>query len=257
MSKLHEVLAAEKTPQAAWNTMQTETLKKFGNVQGFFTGMSKSLSMLEESPANVALQNSERVEKALPTNVYDTLDYALAIFAQNEDLQFQKNATNRVAVGTVLWLGEPFMTDLPVDELLGLEARLAKIRELIMHMPTLDATKHWEADPQQGKHVWRSAIPDITTKTEKMMTPVEMSPATDKHPAQVQAITKDVIVGSYKTTMYSGAVTATQKADAILNIDELSKQVKQARMRANETVVTVGDVRIGQAIARLILKPLL
>ena len=31
MAKLHELLAAEKTPTGAWNTLYEDTLKKFKN----------------------------------------------------------------------------------------------------------------------------------------------------------------------------------------------------------------------------------
>jgi hypothetical protein len=36
MAKLHELLAAEKTPTASWNQLYEETLKKFKNPVNFF-----------------------------------------------------------------------------------------------------------------------------------------------------------------------------------------------------------------------------
>lgn len=254
MAKLHELLAAERTPTAAYQTVVEDTIKKFKNPSHFFDGHTKSLAMIGDSPENAATEAQGREEKAVTTTVLATLDYTMDLFAKAEDLQYQKNATNRKATGTVLWKGEPLLVDMPVDELLGLESRLGRIRAMFVDMPTLDATKHWVPDPATGHGVWAVKYPEETVKTAKVMTPVQMSPATDKHPAQVQAVTNDVPVGKFTTIKRSGAVTALQKAEAIKNIDELVVQVKQARMRANETEAENG--RIGERLVELLLQPL-
>src|SRR5262245_18916338 len=154
MAKLHELLAAEKTPTSAWNQLFEDTLKKFKNPTHFFDGHSKSLQMIEDSPANKAIEDQAREEKPVTTTVYDTLEYALEIFGRAEDLQYQKNATNRRATGTVMWRGAPLLADMPVDELLGLEARLTRMRLLLAEVPTLDATKHWKPASTIGAHVF-------------------------------------------------------------------------------------------------------
>lgn len=253
MTKLHELLAAEKTPTASWNTLREDTIKKFKNADHFFSGHDKSLQMIEDSPANSAEQEKARESKPVPTTVFDTLDYALGIFAKAEDLQYQKNATNRMATGTVLWRGFELLVDLPVDELLGLESRLGHIRAIIEAAPTLDAARHWVGAPALGAHVWELREAEKTTKTEKIVIPIVMSPATAQHPAQVQAMQKDVVVGTFATMKRSGACTAVQKSDALVQIDELMIEIKQARMRANETVA-VND-KIASKIVNLILEP--
>jgi hypothetical protein len=254
MSKLHELLAAEKTPTGAWNQLYEDTLKKFKNPSHFFDGHSKALAMIEDSPANKAIEDQAREEKPVTTTVFDTLDYALDLFGKAEDLQYQKNATNRKAVGTVMWHGKPLLVDMPVDQLLGLEARLTKLRQLYAEIPTLDATKHWAPATNIGKHVWATKFPEETTKTEKQTTPVVMHAATKEHPAQVAAVQKDVVVGKFTTTKRSGSATALQKAEALKRVDELLVEIKQARMRANETAVESG--RISDVLLPLLLEPL-
>lgn len=253
MTKLHELLAAEKTPTASWNTLREDTIKKFKNADHFFNGHDKSLKMIEDSPANTAEEDKARESKPVPTTVYDTLEYALGIFAKAEDLQYQKNSTNRVATGTVMWRGAELLKDMPIDELLGLEARLGHIRAIIDAAPTLDATRHWVPAPTLGAYVHELMTPERTTKTEKVLVPVIMAPATDKHPAQVQAVQKDIVVGTFSTMKRSGACTAIQKSDALVRIDELLVEIKQARMRANETVAT--DGRIAGKLVALIMEP--
>jgi len=253
MAKLHELLAAEKTPTGAWNQLYEDTLKKFKNPTHFFDGHSKSLAMIEDTEANKAVEAQAREEKPVTTTVYETLEYALDLYGKAEDLQYQKNATNRKATGTVLWRGEPLLRDMPVDELLGLEARLTKLRQLYAEVPTLDATKHWRPAEHIGRHVWETRHAEENTKTEKQTLPVVMSPATREHPAQIQAVQKDIVVGKFSTTKRSGAATALQKAEALKRIDELLVEIKQARMRANETVVEGGSV--SEVLLPLLLEP--
>jgi len=249
MPKLHETLAAEKTVNGAWNTLYEETLKKFGN-DHFFQGHTKSLQMLEDSPANEAIQAQAAENKAVPTNVLDTLAYALDLYGKAESLQYQKNTANQRAVADVVLRGQVVFSKLPVDQLLGLEARLAKLRLLYLAVPTLDASKTWAFDEQTGSWV---APPEHATKTEKVMVPVILAPATDKHPAQVKESTRDNTIGKFTLIKRSGAATAVQKAEAIKLIDELLVEVKQARMRANETEVQPFD--FGTKLIELLLQP--
>jgi hypothetical protein len=253
MSKLHELLAAEKTPTSAWNALREDTLKKFKNPEHFFEGHSRSLAMINDSPENKAVEAQNREEKPVTTTVFDTLEYALDIFARAEDLQAQKNATNHVAVGQVEFRGQVILKDVPVDELLGLEARLVKIREVYASVPTLDATKHWIPAEGQGHGVWQTKFPEETTKTEKRVTPVVMSPATDKHPAQIQAVASDTVVGKFTKVHRSGAATALQKAEALKRVDELLVEIKRARMRANETEVV--KTKVAEVLVNLLLEP--
>lgn len=254
MTKLHELLAAEKTPTAAWHKLFEDTLKKFKNPNTFFEGFSKSLKMLDDSGASQVLEAQAREERPVTTTVWDTLEYAFDIFKNAENLQMSKNMTNQRAVGTVEWEGEPFLVDMPVDELLGLEARLAKIRELFEAMPTLDASREWVPADQIGHNVWQVRYPEETSKTEKIMVPVVLAPATDKHPAQVKESTKDQVIGKFTTIKRSGSVTALQKAESIKRIDALIVEVKKARMRANET--PVADTKYAGKIVELLMEPL-
>lgn len=254
MAKLHELLAAEKTPTGAWNALYEDTLKKFKNTDHFFKGFTKSLSMIVDNPENKAIEDAAREEKPVTTTVVETLDYALDIWAKAEDLQYQKNSTNRKATGDLVFRGQTILTGLPVDELLGLEARLLRLRQLFEAIPTVDATKNWERNSQLGEYIWVTTNPVDTTKTEKRTVAVEMSPATKEHKAQVQAVSKDEVVGKYTAIHRSGEATAIQKAGALKVIDDLIVSAKQARMRANETEAV--EDKIAATITTLLLAPL-
>lgn len=250
MSMLHELLAAEKTVTGAWNHLAEETIKKLKN-DHFFQGHAKRLKMLEENEANKAIEESLSEDKAMPTNVLDTLDYALASFAKAEDLQMQKNKTNAKASASIEFRGTTLAEGVPIDELLGLEARLVKIKEIVLAIPTLDAGKNWAWDPNSRS--WVAPV-ETTVKTQKVTIPIVLAAATDKHPAQVKEGSEDKTVGKFTVTRRSGAATAAQKADMILIVDELLAEVKKARQRANSTPVV--DAKIGSHIVNLILSPL-
>ena len=242
MTKLAELLAAQKTPNGAWNTLKEETKKKFAKQGDYFNGHSKSLTMLTDAPTNEAIELQAREDRPVTATVYDTLEYALQIYGKAEDLQYQKNETDRIAVASVMWKGQVLLKDMPVHELMGLDARLTQIRELFEAVPTLDASKHWIPDKDAGKHMWVVRQPVITTKTDKQLFPVVMQEATKEHPAQVQVASKDVPVGKFTLILRSGMATTTQKSEALKLMDDLLVEVKKARQRANETVVAPGGI---------------
>lgn len=250
MSKLHEILAVEKTRSTAAAKLLDETANKFTKDQ-FFSGHIKTLKMLADSPENTAIEEAARDEKALPTTVPETLEYVFDFWAKAEDVTFAKNKTNQIANADLLFRGQVLVSSVPVDELLGLETRLQTLRNVMDRIPTLDASKEWSLsnNGRQGQYV--SVSEEVTSKTEKTMTAVVLYEATDKHPAQIERVTADKVVGTFKRRLISGAATSKQKADVIAILDELLVETKQARQRAN--TVEVINEKIGSKIADLIM----
>lgn len=232
--------------------MYEDTADKFKKADHYFNGLTRRLQMLKDDPSNEAVQAMERVDKPVITTVLETLKDALEVFARAEDLQFQKNKAKQLATGNVLWRGEVLLPDLPMDELLGLESRVGRLRELWASIPTQDATRTWKPVPNEGVGIYEAA-PEITTKTEKKVVPVILHEATKEHPANVQAIGKDEPVGAFTTTKRTGTATAQQKFEALKQIDELLVEVKSARQRANQTEAPEGE--LGKKLAGLLLEP--
>lgn len=248
--KLHELLAVEKSTIAQVNVLLQETLQKFGK-DHFFKGWVKRLKMIKDSADNDALERAAREDREVPTTVIDTLTYVFDVWGKAEDIQYMKNIANQNAAGSLQIGDNAFL--LPVDELMGLENRLLKIREIFQAIPTLDATKNWiSSDVKAG--VFQSANPEVTTKTEKVTVPVILYEATANHPAQVKEVSRDDVVGTFTTTQFSGAISSLKKADALMRIDNLLGEVKKARMRAN--MADVHQDKLGQWITDYLLEPL-
>jgi hypothetical protein len=257
MTVLHEILAAEKTVTNARDQLHEDTRSKFGKAENYFTGHIKTLTMLGDTQENKAIEEAARSEKELPTTVVTTLDYFLKFWAKAEDTLSLKNATNTKATADLVFRNEVVAKDIPVDELMGLEARLTDLRKLFVSIPTLDASKAWAVSTTAAAAgTWITTTPSVTTRTEKIMTPVVLYPATDHHPAQVEKVSTDKVIGTFETITTSGATTAIQKANVLAVVDDLITAVKQARIRANH-VETVSAARLGTILKDLMLEPLL
>jgi hypothetical protein len=246
-AKLHEVLAAEDTVTQAAQKMLAETNEKFNKHTEFFTGSTRTLQRLTQSPEDEAIEKSNRRGKNLPTTVPQTVQYAFQYVGKMLDLKLRKHSTNQLARANIMLDGKMLLADVPVDFLLDLEKMIPQWRDMFAKMPTLDPSKEWV---EQQKHVWKTKDAVVSAQTEKVTHPVVLAPATDKHPAQVKESSKDVVVGVFSDLTFSGAATSQQKADVMALCDKLYVAVKEARMRANSTEV-VGAVGAHKTITDL------
>lgn len=236
MGKLHELLSVEETVVAAAEKLLGETNDKFNKHTEFFTGHVRTLTRLKDSAEDLAIQNAQRRVKELPTDVPSTLAYVFPYLEKALDLKLSKHLTNQIAKADIVIDGTT-IKDAPVDFLLDLEKQIPRWRKMFADMPTLDPSRSWN---KERDGVWKSEA-QPTSQTEKIMVPVVLAQATDKHPAQVKEATKDIVVGTFNQTDISGAATSQQKADVLALCDRLLIAVKQARMRANSVEQVQGS----------------
>lgn len=250
MSLLHEILAVESIRTKQFEALLEDAKRKFQKSSEYFTGYDKNLTLIADSPEKEAIERSSSESKSLPTTVYDTLDYLFNAFNVAEDVHFQKAVTNQLARADIITAdGVMIATDVPTDELLSLEKRLKVIRDLALTIPTVSATIN--VVNHDTPHVLVTAAPEVTTKTEVNEVPLTLSPATDKHPAQIKMQNVTKVIGSFSKITYFGAVTSQEKANVLSRIDNLISAVVEARQRANTTEVLV--VQIGSAVSRYIM----
>jgi len=235
-TRLHEVLAAEDAVVSAADKVTAETTAKFHKPDTYFMGSIRTLKRINDSAEDKAIEASNRREKNLPTNVPNTIGYMMGLVAQALALKLVKHATNQTAVADVELDGKVFFKAAPVDFLLDMEKLLPRWREMFIAMPTLDASKEWVTE---AKGIYKTKDAMVSAQTEKIVYPVVLAAATDKHPAQVKESSKDVTVGTFHDLAFSGAATTQQKADCIALCDKLIVAFKQARMRANSTAIVM------------------
>ena len=239
MAQLHELLAVEGDLKGVHDKILRETLKVFGRAD-LFLGHSKRLEMNDEDRKHEEAAGIE--EKAMTTTVRTRLSYTSNSVAKYYDALLQKELTNQEATADLEINGEVIGKDLPATFLLGLEARLKILRSIYEAAPTLSAGIHWEKDKTLGPDVFRAKHSDVTNKTEKKIIPHILYEATKEHPAQVEKLTHDVVVGQFIKSQWSGMLSSSEKAQFLGNIDKLIQAVKRARMKANEQEVCHGMI---------------
>jgi hypothetical protein len=235
MAKLHEVLAVESGLQTAAKKINEETIKTFGKKDEHFVETVRELVYFAEDDQK--LNTSET--KAMVTTVFDKLLYSVGANVRALDAYMQKEATNQKAHADIVIDDKVLAKDVPATVLLGLETKLTELRAVYEAIPTLAPGPTWVVDRDRRKEggVYKAVSPNVTFSTRKTVKPIIMAPATEQHPAQVQAIQEDVPVARITVQHWSGMVTSAQKSDLLGRVDKLLRAVKRARQRANATEV--------------------
>ncbi len=159
------------------------------------------------------------------------------------DVTAAKDWTNCSARADVVVDDRVLIKAAPATYLLFLEKKLVDIETLIRKLPTLDPAESWELDDNTG--VYRTPGVD-SARTKKVLRNHVKAAATDKHPAQVEVYTEDVVTGYWKTTKFSGNLPATRIRELTDRVVRLAEAVKMAREQAN--VTHVEDPKPGAAV---------
>ncbi|MGD1842876.1 MAG: hypothetical protein ACFB0B_18565 [Thermonemataceae bacterium] len=238
-NKLHELLAVEQDRKSKANQVIGETKKIFTKYDPYFDGMIKKYVPLEEDAEQIPDETKEMV-----TTVKKALEESLAEVAKALDATLSKAETNASNTAKAeLIVGEQNFGTYAATSLLALEAQLNKVLELYRAIPTLDATKKWVFDDQNGVYKTEEEVKFRSVKRPKVIVKYE---ATEKHPAQTELLNLDLQVGKYETIYYSGKVTSTQKNTMVERIEQLIEAVKIARAKANN--VEVNNVKLSQEL---------
>lgn len=238
MPQLHELLAVEGDLKSKAQKIHTKTVNLFTAGQTRFVGRVIMYQVDEgEDPRPPEITE---LSTTVPTEL-DRFDHS---FSQWLDVAIQKEVTNQETMAVVAVDGDNiFGSGLPATALLNLEAKLAQIREVYEAIPTNDPSERWEWDDGNGHYKSTDRITNITKKVTKALVLYE---ATENHPAQTQAYNDDVKTGTRSTTLYSGLLSPSEKRRILEKIDKLTRAVKEARQRANNTEITT--INISEAI---------
>lgn len=225
MGVLHELLAAESAlRETAKATLQGIT-SLFRDGKERLVGRVRFYYPEEELGQSFP---SEQVARA--TSADDEIAKLVADFGAWMDAAVQKEITNTTAKAELV-VDEFSFGELPATALLNLEGKLAEIIDLYDSVPTNDPAAQWTWDAENTH--WRSPT-ETRYKTEKRQEPLVLYAATPEHPAQTQVITRDVRVGRYETTVFSGALAQSDLSARLDRARKLLVAVKKARARANE-----------------------
>lgn len=238
MTRLHQLLPLEKLTRENTDRALAEAKSGLGRAD-WFTGLRRTYQPLDDQ--GVQLPGESKIVQAKAT---DVLDLVAANVARLLDITATKEWANTGARADVKVRGRVLVADAPVGYLLFLEKQIAGWEALVKAVPTLDPATPWSRD-ETTAGLWKSDGVQ-TTRTQKVMTPVVMYEATDRHPAQVKEVTKDVVDGFWTTVTFSGALPADQVRGMLERLSELRAAVLHAREEANS--VEVVDQHVGSAV---------
>ena len=237
MTKLNQIVAVEKGIKGSAEKALTEAhhgLKK----ADLLTGISRGYKPLAEDGEQFPPEH-----KRVQVQVEDVISRTAGILTELFDVTATKDFANCDARASVEVDGHVLVADAPVTYLLWLEKRLTLIHEFVKELPTLSEADEWHKDASTG--LW-STSEEKTHKTKKLPRAFEKAPATDKHPAQVETVYEDVIVGYWTTVKRSGAAPATRVRQLLDRVEKLQRAVKMARESANASEAK--SVKVGAKI---------
>ncbi|TMR00316.1 hypothetical protein ETD83_17135 [Actinomadura soli] len=237
MAKLNQIIAIEKGVKSRAQRELADVLRVLQK-PALLSGISRVYRPKDEEGETLPPEST----KVQVKSEYALRDVAAAL-TRLFDVVATKDWANREARADVVVDGRTVVAQAPVTYLLFLEKQLTELLALIDKLPVLDAAESWSYDESQD--VWRTD-PVETSRTKKVPRAHVLYEATDKHPAQVETFTEDVIVGTWTKVAFSGALPARRVNELRDRVARLQAAVKYAREEAN--AADVDDRQVGEAV---------
>ncbi len=229
MTKLHQILAVEKDIRQSTNRTITDGYQLLQKPQ-LLSGIARTYTPKNEED-DALPSESTRVQ----VNTKTVLNQSRAAFTRLWDAIATKDYGNTHAVADIEVRGTVLATSVPATYLLWLEKELNDLHTVLSKLPVLDPTEDWVYSEDVGAF---QTAPVRTTRSKKVPKVLTLAQATDKFPAQVETYQEDVIVGTWETKKFSGALPADEVNALINRVHEVREAVKVARSKANDTDVT-------------------
>lgn len=235
--KLNQIVAVEKGVKSRAEKDLTEAhhgLKKGDLV----SGLSRVYKPKNEDGEQLPAEN-KKVQILVEDVIRRTGDILVELF----DVTATKDYGNCGATADVEVDGKVLLKAAPVTYLLWLEKRLVMLHEFAKELPRLNDADSWSYDKAQG--VWLTPE-EVTHRTKKVPVAFTKAAATDKHPAQVETVFEDQVVGYWHQTKRSGALPAERVRQLVDRVEKLQRAVKMARETAN--MIDVEKKNVGREI---------
>lgn len=232
-TKLNQIIAVEPTRK---NQAAQEVTKIYHTVQkgAPFTGIARTYTPKDEDGETLPAEGTK-----VQVRAKEIVEQVVEAWEKWMNVAAIKDYSNCEARADVVVNGTILAPAVPVSHLLFLEKRITDMRTFISKLPVLDQAENWHWDEASASWVTDEIQ---TNKSKKVMRNHVRAEATDKHPAQVDVYTEDIVVGTWSTKKFSGALPLTVVQQMLTNVDELLEAVKFAREQANSMETTDLDV---------------
>jgi hypothetical protein len=245
---LVEVISQSQRTDTTVVELINEGINTFSKKQDHFTGQLRKYNPTTEDDLQLDSEDSLVV-----TNVSDKLNYILKQVVESIDLNLTKENSNASAIANIEVEGNVWAENVPVNAILTAETRIKRLRNLLLAIPTLEPKEKWTFSKEHSPALYSSET-KTRMKTKKVEKFITVAEATDKHPAQVQAVSNDVVAGIWETTLLSGKIKPSTKSKILARLDKLSGIFQNARESAN--MAEVKELKLGQKIHDYLMEPL-
>lgn len=220
---------------AVAGTVKEETDAKMNQLQhvagqaGLFEGHLRTYEPAEDGGIRLPEEN-----KKVRVTAAEVLTAAQQLLTRQWDLARTLDEANSRGRADVKVDGQVLLADVPVGHLLWLAREIARLHKLVEALPAVDVARDWSTDGMEAG--LRRANPVTTTLKEKIPGKFVLYDATKEHPAQVQRLDKDEVVGFWTQVNISGALERDRKEQLLRRLVKLSEAVRMAREEANTAV---------------------
>ena len=248
-AQLHAVLAVAPGLKATASKLMKELGSTFKSKDERFRGRVRTYKADAADGEPLAPE-----DVPVATTVRGELDWLTKQIAPALDAMFQIDKSNLRAVATLSVVDEEGnmlfeLSNVPATFLMQFDKFLSELRAVYSAIPTRDPKHVWADDEDTGKGHY--ATPEIKQyRAVKVAVPIELSPATERHPAQVQLVNKTEKVGEWTERFRSGALSPAKKSELLSRVDQFQRAVKRALSHANR--VEHDTTKVGRDILRTI-----
>lgn len=243
MTKLNQILAIEKGAKNGGNAALTGAYHLLQKT-ALLTGLSRTYQARDDEGERLPGENT-----IVQVSADAVIRATAKALTRMWDVAATKDWTNTRAKADVIVDGSVLLSEVPVTYLLYLEKQLTDYITFLRKMPILDPSEIWTFDEATGNY--RTAGTE-TTRTKKVPRNHIKAEATDRHPAQVEMYSEDVLVGYWNTVRFSGALPAARVNDMVDRATQLRDAVKMAREHAN--TIDVVDQHVAEKVLGFILQ---
>jgi len=225
---------------------QKELAKLYHLIQqpALFEGFTKRYDPLDEEGERLPDE-----DKKVQLTVNKVINDVIKVMENMFNIVATQDVGNCSAVADIVVDGITILEAVPATYLIFLEKQLIDIETFISKLPVLDPAEDWNWSDKVACYETR---PKETHRTKKVQDVLVKYEATEKHPAQTELITKDIITGYWNTIKFSGNMKKTDKDLLVERVRKLTRAVKVAREEANS--IEVHQMFFGTKILNYIFK---
>jgi hypothetical protein len=237
MGKLNQVIAVVAPKKAKATEVATKCYHQIQKAP-LFDGISRTYQPKDEDGERLPPES-----KSIQVKVGELISEAVAAWTEMWDVVATQDTANCVAKADVKVDGKVLLKQVPVPHLLFLEKQVNDVETFISKLPTLDPAETWDYNDAAGSY---ATPPNETARTKKISRAFVKYEATKEHPAQVDVVTEDVLVGYWKTIKFSGTIPARDKQAMQDRVRKLKEAIVFAREEAN--AIEAPPVSEGKAV---------